>query len=116
MIATVPKLDQTALERILVEPRNALVKQFRKLFELDDVNLEFTDQAVTAIADKALERGIGARGLRAILEELLLDVMYEVPSNPEIGQVVVTANAVSGEAGPELVTRKQLAERTELSA
>lgn len=116
MIATVPKLDEHALERILIEPRNALVKQFRKLFELDRVQLEFTDGAVRAIAGKALERGIGARGLRAILEELLLDVMYEVPGMPEVGQVVVTEQAVRGEAGPELLTRQQLAERTELSA
>ena len=116
MIATVPKLDEHALERILIEPRNALVKQFRKLFELDRVQLEFTDGAVRAIAGKALERGIGARGLRAILEELLLDVMYEVPGMPEVGQVVVTEQAVRGEVGPELLTRQQLAERTELSA
>ncbi|MDI9626946.1 MAG: ATP-dependent Clp protease ATP-binding subunit ClpX [Acidobacteriota bacterium] len=116
MIATVPKLDEHALERILIEPRNALVKQFRRLFELDGVQLEFTDGAVRAIAGKALERGIGARGLRAILEELLLDVMYEVPGMPDIGQVVVTEQAVRGEDRPELLTRQQLAERTELSA
>lgn len=72
MIATVPNLDQESLQRILVEPRNALVKQFAKLFDIDDVQLHFTDSAVAAIAAKALERGIGARGLRAILEELLL--------------------------------------------
>lgn len=116
MIATVPKLDEEALERILVEPRNALIKQFCKLFDLDDVRLEFTSAAIEAIAAKALERGTGARGLRAILEELLLDVMYEVPGRNEIGQVVVTAEAVRGESAPELVTRKQLAARTELSA
>ena len=116
MIATVPQLDGEALERILVEPRNALIKQFRRLFDLDGVELEFTDSAIRAIAAKALERGIGARGLRAILEELLLDVMYDVPGRPEIGQVVVTAEAVSGEESPTMVTRAQLAARTELSA
>ncbi|BEH03166.1 MAG: ATP-dependent Clp protease ATP-binding subunit ClpX [Propionibacterium sp.] len=116
MIATVPNLDQESLQRILVEPRNALVKQFAKLFDIDDVQLHFTDSAVAAIAAKALERGIGARGLRAILEELLLDVMFEVPSRPEIGQVVVTAEAVRGEEAPTLVTREQLAQRAELSA
>ncbi len=105
MIATVPNLDQ-----------DALVKQFAKLFDIDDVQLHFTDSAVAAIAAKALERGIGARGLRAILEELLLDVMFEVPSRPEIGQVVVTAEAVRGEEAPTLVTREQLAQRAELSA
>ncbi|GAA2182173.1 ATP-dependent Clp protease ATP-binding subunit ClpX [Brooklawnia cerclae] len=116
MIATVPKLDEPALERILVEPRNALVKQFRKLFDLDGVRLEFTDAAVRAIAEKALERGIGARGLRAILEELLLDAMYDVPGRSEVGQVVVTPEAVRGEAPPLFITRKEMAERTELSA
>ncbi len=116
MIATVPKLDEEALERILVEPRNALVKQFGKLFELDDVRLEFAPSAISAIAEKALERGTGARGLRAILEELLLDVMYEVPGRSDIGQVVVTGEAVRGEELPTLITRKQLAENTELSA
>ena len=86
------------------------------MFDIDDVQLHFTDSAVAAIAAKALERGIGARGLRAILEELLLDVMFEVPSRPEIGQVVVTAEAVRGEEAPTLVTREQLAQRAELSA
>ncbi|WIY83501.1 ATP-dependent Clp protease ATP-binding subunit ClpX [Propionimicrobium sp. PCR01-08-3] len=116
MIATVPNLDQEALQRILVEPRNALVRQFGKLFEIDDVQLDFTDDAIAAIAGKALERGIGARGLRAILEELLLDTMFEVPSHPEIGQVLVTEEAVRGEEDPALISRKQLAQRTELSA
>ena len=80
LIASVTKLDNEALVQILTEPRNALVKQYQKLFDLDGVELEFTDDAITAIADKALERGTGARGLRAIIEEVLLGVMYEVPS------------------------------------
>ncbi|MGI5950317.1 MAG: ATP-dependent Clp protease ATP-binding subunit ClpX [Brooklawnia sp.] len=116
MIATVTQLDEPALERILVEPRNSLVKQFRKLFDLDGVDLAFTDAAVHAIAERALERGIGARGLRAILEELLLDVMYEVPGRPEIGQVIITDAAVRGEAEPELINRKEYGQRAELSA
>ncbi|EPH07013.1 ATP-dependent Clp protease ATP-binding subunit ClpX [Propionibacterium sp. oral taxon 192 str. F0372] len=115
MIATVPQLDLAAMERILTEPRNALTKQFTKLFEIDDVLLEFTDEAVSAIAAKALERGTGARGLRSILEETLLDVMYDVPGDSEIGQVVVTAEAVTGGAQPTLVSRDEL-QRTELSA
>ena len=111
MIATVPKLDQHALERILVEPRNAIVKQFRRLFEIDDVELEVTDDAIGALAAKALERGTGARGLRAILEETLLDVMYEVPSDDQIGRVIITAEVVRGESDPILVLRKDMADK-----
>ena len=80
VIGAVGNLDQEALVRILVEPRNALVKQYQKFFELEDVELEFTDDALGAVADQALLRGTGARGLRAILEEVLLDVMYDLPS------------------------------------
>ena len=95
LIASVNKLDQAALVQILTEPRNALIKQYQKLFELDGVELEFTDDAVEAIADKAMERGTGARGLRAIIEEVLLNVMYDVPSREDIGKVVVTGEVVS---------------------
>jgi len=105
VIATVPQLDEMALRRILVEPRNALVKQFGRLFELDGVHLEITDEAVAVVAAQALRRGAGARGLRAILEEALLDVMYEVPSREEISKVVVTAAAVRGEVPPTYVLR-----------
>ncbi len=109
MIATVPRLDQEALEKILVEPRNAIVKQFRRLFEIDDVELEVTDDAISALAEKALARGTGARGLRAILEETLLDVMFEVPSDDQIGQVIITGEVVRGEKEPILVLRKDMA-------
>ncbi|MBS43755.1 MAG: ATP-dependent Clp protease ATP-binding subunit ClpX [Nocardioides sp.] len=106
LIATVNKLDREALVQILTEPRNALVKQYRKLFDLDGVELEFTDEAVDAIADKALERGTGARGLRAIIEEVLLYVMYEVPSRGDVAKVVVTGEVVAEEAEPTLVLRE----------
>ena len=79
VIGAVANLDQEALVRILVEPKNALVKQYRKFFEFEDVELEFTDDALGAVADQALLRGTGARGLRAILEEVLLNVMYDLP-------------------------------------
>ncbi|RLP11018.1 ATP-dependent Clp protease ATP-binding subunit ClpX [Propionibacterium australiense] len=105
VIATVPKLDETALRRILTEPRNALVKQFTKLFELDGVDLEFTSDAVAAVAEKAIERGTGARGLRAILEETLGDVMFEVPSRDDVTRVVITGDAVRGTAQPRLIVR-----------
>ena len=103
MIATVRKLDVEALVRILTEPRNAFVKQYQKLFELDNVELEFTSDAVAAVAAKALERGTGARGARAILEEVLLHVMYDVPSRLDVGKVIVTREVVDDEVAPELI-------------
>ncbi|SER82319.1 ATP-dependent Clp protease ATP-binding subunit ClpX [Propionibacterium cyclohexanicum] len=116
VVATVPKLDEPALRRILTEPRNALVRQFAKLFELDGVSLEFTPEAVRAIAERALNRGTGARGLRAILEETLLNVMFEVPSRDDIAQVIVTPELVEGQEAPIMVTRAEIAERRKLSA
>ena len=94
LIASVSKLDQAALIQILTEPRNALVKQYQKLFEIDGVELEFTEDAIAAIADHAMERGTGARGLRAIIEEVLLHVMYDVPSRGDVAKVVVTRETV----------------------
>jgi ATP-dependent Clp protease ATP-binding subunit ClpX len=111
MISSVTPLDRDALIRILVEPRNALVKQFRKLFELDGVDLEFTDDAIEAVADLALVRGTGARGLRAILEEALLNVMYDVPSQADVARVVVSAEVINQAALPTLVPRSQLPKR-----
>ncbi len=116
MMTSVSPLDRESLVRILVEPRNALTRQFQKLFDLDGVELEFTDEAIEAIADLALERGTGARGLRAILEELLLDVMFEVPSEDDVAQVVITREAVDGTAAPTMVPRAKLARRRDLSA
>ena len=84
VITSVHNLDREALIRILTEPRNALVRQYRRLFELDGVDLEFTDDALEAVADQAILRGTGARGLRAILEEVLMSVMYEVPSRKDV--------------------------------
>ncbi|WP_235737075.1 ATP-dependent Clp protease ATP-binding subunit ClpX [Nocardioides alcanivorans] len=102
LIASVSPLDRPALVQILTEPKNALVKQYQKLFEIDGVDLEFTDDAINAVAEKALERGTGARGLRAIIEEVLLHVMYDVPSRSDVAKVIVTAEVVTGEAAPEL--------------
>ena len=97
--------------QILTEPRNALVKQYQKLFELDGVELEFTTDAIEAIADKAMERGTGARGLRAIIEEVLLNVMYDVPSREDVGKVVVTGEVVSDNVNPTLVPRETEAKK-----
>jgi ATP-dependent Clp protease ATP-binding subunit ClpX len=109
MIASVTALDAKALTRILTEPRNALVKQFRKLFDLDQVKLDFTDEAIETIAETALNRGIGARGLRSILEETLLNVMYQVPSDEEIAQVIVEADAEKQNLIARPLLRAQLA-------
>ncbi len=111
MISSVSPLDRDALIRILVEPRNALVKQFKKLFDLDGVELEFSEDAIEAIADLALLRGTGARGLRAILEEVLLNVMYDVPSRDDVAQVIITAEVVKDSVLPTLVPREKLAKR-----
>src|SRR3954463_715105 len=111
MIATVNKLDVDALMEILTVPRNAFVKQYQKLFELDDVELEFTDDAIRAVAVRALERGTGARGARAILEEVLLHVMYDVPSRSDIGKVVVTEEVVLDDVAPTLLPRESEAKK-----
>jgi len=107
VVATVDPLDQTALTKILTEPRNALVKQYRKLFSLDGVELEFTPDAIEAIADLALLRRTGARALRAILEEVLLPVMYDVPGRDDIERVVVDRDAVERNVNPTLVPKSQ---------
>ena len=106
LIASVSKLDNEALVQILTEPRNALVKQYQKLFELDDVQLEFTDDAILAIAAKALDRGTGARGLRAIIEEVLLHVMYDVPSRGDVEKVIITREVVDDGVAPTLMLRE----------
>ena len=93
-------LDKEALIRILREPKNSLIKQYHKLFELDGVELEFTPDAVEAIAEKSLERKTGARGLRAIVEKTLLDLMYRIPSHDDIKNCVITKDVVNGETDP----------------
>ena len=113
VISSVHSLDKEALVRILVEPKNALVKQYRKFFEFDGVELEFSDDALEAVADQAILRGTGARGLRAILEEVLLDVQYDLPSRDDIRRCVVTADVVSSGVNPTLVPRdRETPERT----
>jgi ATP-dependent Clp protease ATP-binding subunit ClpX len=111
LIASVKKLDRHALVQILTEPRNALVKQYQKLFELDDVLLEFTPEAIDSIAEKAMERGTGARGLRAIIEEVLLHVMYDVPSRGDVGKVIVTGEVVTHDVAPTLLPRESEAKK-----
>ena len=107
VITTVSPLDRSALVTILTEPRNALVKQYQKMFEIDGVELEFSDDALEAIADQALTRGTGARGLRAIMEEVLLPVMFDVPSDEGIAKVVVTREVVLENVLPTIVRRDE---------
>ncbi|MEU1689982.1 ATP-dependent Clp protease ATP-binding subunit ClpX [Micromonospora sp. NPDC005707] len=106
VITNVRSLDRSALVRILTEPRNALVRQYQRLFELDGVELEFEQPALEAIADQAMLRGTGARGLRAIMEEVLLSVMYEVPSNPDAARVLITREVVLENVNPTIVPRE----------
>ena len=98
-------LDEDMLVRILKEPKNAIIKQYQKLLELDEVKLEFTDEALHAIAKQAKQRELGARALRAIIEEFMLDIMYEIPKDDNIGKVIITADYVTKKGGPKIVMR-----------
>ncbi len=112
VVASVTNLDKDSLVKILSEPKNALVKQYVRLFDMDGVDLEFTQDALEAIADQAILRGTGARGLRAIMEEVLLPVMYDIPSRDDVAKVVVNADTVNDNVLPTIVPRKQ-SQRTE---
>ena len=116
VITSVSALDRDALIQILTEPKNALVRQYRRLFELDGVELEFTDDALEAIADQAILRGTGARGLRAIMEEVLQSVMYDVPSRDDVASVVITQDVVLEHVNPTIVPRKPTRAPREKSA
>ncbi|HYZ09307.1 MAG TPA: ATP-dependent Clp protease ATP-binding subunit ClpX [Pseudonocardiaceae bacterium] len=117
VVASVTNLDKDSLVKILTEPRNALSKQYCKLFEMDGVELEFTVTALDAIADQAILRGTGARGLRAIMEEVLLPVMYDIPSRDDVAKVVITEQTVKENVNPTIVTRQPTRrERREKSA
>ena len=107
VVATLDLLDEEALMQILKEPKNALVKQYQKLLELDDVELEFRDDALRAIAKKAIERNTGARGLRSIVENTMMECMYEVPSRDDVKKVIVTKEAVEGTEQPILVSKDE---------
>jgi ATP-dependent Clp protease ATP-binding subunit ClpX len=117
VVASVTNLDMEALVKILSEPKNALVKQYTRLFEMDGVELEFSPDALEAIADQAIHRGTGARGLRAIMEEVLLPVMYDIPSRDDVAKVVVTRETVEDNVLPTVVPRKaSRSERRDKSA
>ena len=114
VIVTLEALDQDALIRILTEPKNALLKQYQKLFELDGVTLEFKEEALVAVAKEAIKRNTGARGLRAILEEVMLEVMYDIPSRTDVAKCVMTAEVIERKEEPLLLTvdRKKKKEET----
>ena len=103
IIATLRELDEKALVKILMEPKNALVKQYQKLFQMDEVELVFEQEAIEAIVGKAIERKTGARGLRSIIEEIMRDIMYEIPSNPNIEKCTITKETVLNGEDPKTV-------------
>ncbi len=116
VMATVEDLDLEALVEILTEPKNALTKQYARMFEMDDVELVFTPDSLVAISDLALKRGTGARGLRAILEEVLLNTMYDLPSRDDVHQVLIDREVVENKVNPTLVPAPEIEEPTERSA
>ena len=107
VVATLDDLDEPALVRILTEPKNALIKQYQKFFELEKVRLKFTDDAVAAIAREAMKRGTGARGLRAVIEEVMLDVMYELPSLPGLKECIITREVIVNKERPILISEQK---------
>lgn len=107
VVATLELLDEDALVSILKEPKNSLVKQFQKLFELDGVELEFEDAALKAIAKKAIERNTGARGLRSIVENIMMDIMYEIPSRDDIKKIILTEESVKQDCDPVIVLKDE---------
>ena len=107
VIVTLDALDKEALIRILTEPKNALIKQYQRLLKMDQVELEFTDESLVAIAEAALARNTGARGLRSIVEKTMNDIMYEVPSNPQIAKVVIHKECITEGKAPEVILHKK---------
>ena len=113
IIATLRELDREALVNIVTKPKNALTKQYKKLLELDGVELEFEKEALNAIVDKAIERNTGARGLRSIIEDIMRDIMFDVPTNPKIEKCIITKDTVEKKAGPELIINENKPDKRE---
>ena len=116
VLVTLEELSKEALIKIITEPKNALIKQYKKLFDIDDVELEITDDAVEAIAEKALERKTGARGLRGIMEKIMTNIMYEVPSRDDVSKCIITKETVTEEKDPDLVLADRHTEEKEVTA
>ena len=111
MVVSLESLDEDSLVRILVEPKNALTKQYRKLFELEEVRLTFDQEALRAVASKAIGRGAGARGLRAILERVMTDIMFDLPGREDVSEVVITKECIAEGRQPLLVTERPRAKK-----
>ena len=109
IVFSLESLTEDMLVKILQEPKNAILKQYKRLLELDEVKLTFEDDALRAIARKALEKDTGARALRAIIEEFMLDIMYEIPKDDNIGEVIITGDYVNHTGGPKILLRGQAA-------
>jgi ATP-dependent Clp protease ATP-binding subunit ClpX len=113
VIATLDELDQDALIQILTEPKNSLVKQYQKLFDMEDAELEFRESALKAVASKAMERKIGARGLRSILEGILLNSMYKIPSEENVTKVVIDEGVINGDSEPLFIYESSEADKVD---
>jgi ATP-dependent Clp protease ATP-binding subunit ClpX len=111
VVVSLEALDEDALMRILVEPKNALTKQYKKLFELEDVGLTFDAESLRAVAQKALKRGTGARGLRSILETMMTDIMFDLPTRDDVREIVVTKEAITEGVSPLVVTERARTKR-----
>ena len=111
IVTTLRELDKQTLIKIVTEPKNALVKQYKKLFEYDDVELQFEPEALELIVDKALERNTGARGLRSIIEDIMRDIMFDIPSNPKIEKCIITKETVQNGAAPKLIINENKEEK-----
>ena len=111
VVVSLEALDEAALVQILLEPKNALTKQYKKLFELEDVGLTFDPESLRAVAQKALKRGTGARGLRSILETMMTDIMFDLPNREDVREIVITKEAISEGTSPLIVTERARAKR-----
>ncbi|MGB4178025.1 MAG: AAA family ATPase, partial [Halanaerobiales bacterium] len=107
LVVTLNELSENDLVDILTKPKNALIKQYQKFFEMDNVELEFTEEALTAIAQKAIERNTGARGLRAVVEEAILDIMYDLPSETDVNKCIIDEKVINENKEPELIRNKE---------
>lgn len=116
VVVTLESLDNAALVNILTEPRNALVKQYKKLFEIDNVELNFTDESLKAIADEAIKRKTGARGLRSIVEEIMTEIMFDIPSDESISKVVINDECINDKKSPEVIRVAEGEVRPQLKA
>ncbi|MDI3524717.1 MAG: ATP-dependent Clp protease ATP-binding subunit ClpX, partial [Kosmotoga sp.] len=106
VVATLDDLSVEDLKRIMLEPKNAVIKQYQKLLEIEGITLQFTEDALTAIAKEALKRGTGARAIKSVIESVMLDIMFEAPSMENVEKIIMTKDVIEGRAKPEIITRE----------